>query len=235
MAPDEHRFRHRPKRFVAPVICLLLLSGLATDRILFHLPVGDAAPYHDAVREAVLAIPTEIGDWVGEDVPVQAEATKMLRPNVILSRRFVNRKTGVATTLLIVHCKDPRDMGSHFPPVCYPSSGWELPDGCTVERDWQVEDLTIPGKEYTFESGRFDRTTRLIVYNFVLRPDGLIERDVSGLREAGYDARKKPFGGGQVQLVFEGQTTEEEREQALQGILAGCLPAIRRVIAGQTK
>ncbi|MFG0248653.1 MAG: hypothetical protein ACF8OB_07180, partial [Phycisphaeraceae bacterium JB051] len=55
---------------LAPVLGVLLLAGIVTEKLMMHEPVIDASPYHTHVREAAAALPMVIGDWVGTDEPV---------------------------------------------------------------------------------------------------------------------------------------------------------------------
>ena len=126
-------------------------------------------------------------------------------------------------------------MGGHYPPVCYRANGWVLTEGGMREHDWKVGGMDIPGKEYIFRSGDFEDQSTIVVMNFILRPDGLIERDVYGLRQAGYDPRKKPFGGGQVQLLLDSRVEASVRDQVFETIIEACLPAIREIISGVTE
>ncbi len=229
------RGRRRIGEWLGPLLCLLLLGGLTADRRLYHMPVGDPGPYHARIRAAVQAIPANLDGWEGIDETVPPSAVELLRPNVILGRRYVNPRTGQWAKLMIVHCRDARDMGGHYPPVCYPSNGWTPDPGGTRERTWTIGGLRIPGMEYAFHTGGFPRTSSIIVYNFILRPDGLIERDIRGLVEAAYDPRKKLFGAGQVQVLFEASTPEASREKIFEILIRGCLPAIREILSGVTQ
>lgn len=216
--------------YVAPAICALLLMGLTADRIAFHLPSGDPEPYHAKVRAAAADFPFRIGDWVGTQEDPPKSAIALLKPNVVLGRRFENTRTGQKATLLLIQCKDARDIGGHYPPRCYPSHGWQQESA--EPRDWKVGDETIPGTEYHFYFERLGNRSELVVYNFVIRPGGKIERTTKGLREAAADRRKKLFGGGQFQLVFDGETTREERDEILGELLPACMPVINAIRSG---
>lgn len=217
---------------VAPAICLLLLSGVAVDRMMFHLPVGDPGPYHARVKEAIDSVPRSFGDWVGKDEPVPQAATELLRPNTILARKYVNRRTGARASLMIVHCTDARDIKGHYPPVCYPANGWEAARGEPEPRNWNVNGLEIPGREYVFYSGNFTTDSGIVVYSFILRPDGAIDRDMRGLGRTAYDPRLRPYGGGQVQVLFDQSVARDARDEAFAELIAACLPAIRTVLNG---
>ncbi len=236
MAPDPYAAdRDRSRGWLAaPLVSITLLLGLTADRVLLHLPTGDPGLYHEQVRQVAAAVPREFGDWRGADVEVPASAVAMLRPNVILGRRYVQARSGTRVDLMFVHCRDARDVGGHYPPVCYPSNGWRTVEGATRPRDFRVDGLDLPCTEYRFSWPDPMQPREVVVVNFILRPDG-IDRDVDSLREAAYDPRRKVYGGGQVQVVFGGTLPEAERDRVFAEVVRACLPAVREVISGAAR
>ncbi len=228
MEPETNvKVAGRLRWFVAPLISMLLLGGIYIEWVTGHLPATDAAPYHQAIREEAAKIPLNIEGWIGTEQELPRPAIALLKPNVALSRRYLHVATGNSMSLLFIQCKEARDLYGHHPPSCYPSNGWTAE---SVEpRDWKIGDLQIPGTEYTFTRSRLDGDARLIVYHFVIRPDGLIERDTEGLRRASADLRKRGFGGAQVQLVFMDTIPETERKAAFQALIPLVLPVIEMV------
>ena len=93
--------------------------------------------YHVDIAELIEEIPIDVGDWVGREVPLPQSATSLLNPNGIVARQYINEDQGVIATLMIVQCRDARDMGGHYPPVCYPANGW------TDNTDDQNQTFTI--------------------------------------------------------------------------------------------
>ena len=62
-----------------PAVSLCLLAGLGADRVLFHLPPGNADAFHQRVRLAVQRAPLTIDDWQGKDLPAPEAAVKLLK------------------------------------------------------------------------------------------------------------------------------------------------------------
>src|SRR4051794_30845872 len=116
--------RNRGAIFASPLLCLGVLAGIAADNARHARKQQDAAPFHARARKAIEAYPYVIGYWAGKDVEVPTAAVKLLHPNMIVSRHFVNQGERWGTVLeadvLIVQCADSRDMTGHFPPICYP-------------------------------------------------------------------------------------------------------------------
>ncbi len=113
---------------IAPYVCaavlcvFIVMGGISARR-----PSG-TADYRARVKAAIEAIPYRIGPAVGTDSEPTEAAIRLLSPNKILERRYLDPSTGGAFSLLFVHCGDARDMNGHYPPVCYPAHGWKLGD-----------------------------------------------------------------------------------------------------------
>jgi hypothetical protein len=179
------KLRRPIRRFLAPGVTLLILAGVTAD-MLSHPTADDAAPYHKRMLAVVDRIPKAIGDWSGVDVGVPAAAGRMLHPNAMCSRRYRYGQNGPSVDLLVIHCSDARDMGCHYPPVCYPAHGWKLrrdrPVVCRVEPD-----TIIPAKEYEFlrhevRQGEPPLLRTIWVVNVLLLPDGIITPDISAVQ-----------------------------------------------------
>jgi hypothetical protein len=101
-------------------------------------------PERHAARYA--SLPMSFGDWDG-----QAIETK--RPPAddglagMLQRRYVNRKTGQAVSILLV-CGRPGPASIHTPDVCYGASGF------TVGARHRVEVEGVPGQFWTADASR---------------------------------------------------------------------------------
>src|SRR6185295_13858053 len=120
------------------------------------------------------------------------------RPNVMLSRKYLNVTNGSDVQSLLVQCSDARDMLAHYPPICYPSRGWVL--SAAVPREWQVGDLAVQGIEYRFSMEGLDRAQTLVVDNFMVMPDGRFMRDMKAVEDAAADVRTRYFGAAQFQF-----------------------------------
>ena len=214
---------------LAPVIVVALLVGVAVDKVLFHLPEGDPEPYHAQIREVADKLPYQIGDWVGTDVDVPPAAVALLKPNVILNRRFKDVRTGQMVTFLLVQCGDARDLLGHYPPVCYRVNGWALQ--AKTPRDWQVDDVSIRGVEYEFSKSTFERSTRIIINNFMVLPDGIVARDMESVGAVAQDPRKKLFGAAQIQLLFGADIPVSERDEIFKMFMKANISVIKTIYA----
>lgn len=211
-----------------PIASLLMLLGIFAES-LTHPSPERAQSYHEQIRREADRIPMQIGDWMGEDSPVPAQARDLLKPNVLISRRYV-APDGESAMLLIVQSADARDMGGHYPPVCYPNAGWAK---LAEPRDSEVEvaGAAIPITEYTYGVGGVTgvRERRILDF-FVLKPVGAV-REQSHVRRQGSDYRLRHYGAAQIQVIVDGPTSVEARERIFAEFVEPLIPLIEAIEA----
>lgn len=215
---------------IPSLLTLALIGGWDLLQQRYAKP-ADVEPYHEQVRLEVERLPASFGGWVSETIEPQREAIQILKPNVILSRRYRNDEEGVAVTLLVVHCKESRDMMGHYPPVCYPSSGWSEREGSRRSVTFEVEGRTIPAMEYTFFQSLPGSSIEIHVINTLLLPDGTVTPVMDEVYALGADYRRRFLGAGQLQLVFYSETDSSRREAVAREFLEICAPVIEKVTA----
>src|SRR4051794_30996518 len=118
-----------------PLLCLGVLSGIAIEKT-SHVHPKDAEGYHARVKEVIKNTPYTIVDehngiWNAQETPQPPTAIQLLKPNKILSLRYVDSsdaRTSRYCDVLIVQCRDSRDMVGHYPENCYVNSGETLVD-----------------------------------------------------------------------------------------------------------
>jgi hypothetical protein len=208
-----------------PMLSIGLLAGIAAERAT-HLKPKDVEPYHAAAKAAIDSVPYLIdgGRWTGTDEEIPVAAQKLLRPNAILSRRYSDNSPVTASddvrpehrlaSVLIVQCRDSRDMVGHWPPICYRAHGDTIDEKYCGPRDWEVNGTIIPGYEYQFTKVFGGQTLRTVVYNFLIVPGRGIVRDMKGVEQAAEDYQQRYYGAAQFQVVFHAQASAEpSREQ----------------------
>jgi hypothetical protein len=220
------RFLHH---LLGPMIAVAILAGLFGTSSL-HLTPDDVGEYHERVRAVVETFPYVIGDWVGRDVPVPVEATNMLRPNVILSRNYVNTRTGERVGLMLVHCYDARDLHGHYPPECYPAAGWAALDYRT--RRMPTPDGDVRVAHYRFARGGFAGDTVIDVLNLMVQPNGQFSLGMGGLSFVAGDYRLRHYGAAQIQLLPDHGLTDERQADVWQTFFDALLPALQTIMEG---
>lgn len=218
---------------VPVLVTLAMLGGMAADVMSRPRP-ADAAPYHQRVREAAARMPDVIGDF--EALPeekINPSAVALLRPNVIRQRRYVDRRTGRWADLLLVQCKEARDMIGHYPPNCYPGQGWVLAGAAPA--DWQVGSRLITGTEYHFTRTDPGRHAALVVCNFMIIPGVAFARDMYEVNRAAADFTRRFYGAAQVQVIFDGSYSAEQRREAFVKLVGANMNVIDAILGGESK
>ena len=204
------------------LLATLVLAGLLVRRAGYPSP-EDTGAYLQAVREHVAALPVAYGPWRGEDADVPTAAISLLKPNAALSRRYVNAETGDAFFLWVVHCGDSRDMAGHYPPVCYPNSGWASEGRRPVDLAGGLPGPRagggLPGVEYTFSRMVAGRARQVVVANLLLLPDGTAATTAAELRALESDYLNRYRGAAQLQFVFDETLDRRRRDDAIGAFL----------------
>ncbi len=229
----------------APLVSAALLGAIAIENST-HLTPTDVEPYHQRIHTLIGnvqpdgsfiggTIPYTIGNWVGRDEAVPEAAQKLLKPNAIFSRLYRDVSTdGMArnrvASLLIVQCRDTRDMRGHYPPVCYPAHGQV--EVSRKEKTWDLPgNLRVPGTQYEFAQNNGGDTTQRIVYNFMILPghEGEIVPDIKGVNRVSEDYQQRYYGAAQFQLVMPATLSEPERDQIFRELVGANASVIKQL------
>lgn len=218
---------------LGPLIAAAMMGGLyATDSM--HLEPADVGDYHQRVAAAIGKVPYVIGDWVGHDVPVPSQATQMLKPNAMVSRKYLNTATGQRVTILLIHTRDARDLIGHYPPECYPANGWNLTDRQAVDlpRAPDPAAASIEAGRYEFVMEHFTGRRHLDVLNLMVLPTGRYSIGMAGLSGVSGDYRVRHFGGAALQFVFNQPMPEARQKQVFALFFDALEPALNTVRNG---
>ena len=213
------------------VLTATLLGGVVMDRRKFHVAPDGAvvAAYQSRVRSAAATVTPSVGPWLATDTEVPTSALALLHPNTIISRRYSNFDTGLSADFLLVHCADIRDLLGHYPPNCYVANGWSITSADPAV--WEVGGLHINGTRYSFAMTRHGVESHIIVFDFMVLPDGSTCPDMVGVDAAARDPRKN-YGAAQVQVVCDASMPEGRQDEALRTLIANYLPVIDAIRRG---
>lgn len=226
------------KNLLAPLIAVAVLIGLFTTDAM-HLRPGDAGDYHQRVAAAVEDVPYVLGDWIGRDVPVPTQATELLKPNALLSRQYLNTRTGQRVSLLLVHTLDARDLIGHYPPECYPASGWTITDRQAITLPAadapNVDGERLEVAHYAFAMENFAGRRHLEVFNLMVLPTGEYSIGMAGLSGVSGDYRVRHFGAAALQLVFVDPLSPEQQTEVWQLFFEALQPPLRTIQSARTQ
>lgn len=229
--------------FTAPALCLLLLGAVYTERRTRPGP-ADVEPYHHRAKQAVDAVRYTIGLWTGSDVPIPAAAQQLLRPNALLSRQYFDNtprlpgspyaQLPAPVSLLIVQCRDPRDMQGHYPPNCYPAHGFKPqsaePRDFTLPAAGSNPPVTLHCTEYRFATDLPGQRNTTVVLNTLLIPGTGSTPDMTGVYRAAENYQRRLYGAAQLQIVLPDTIPPERRTEIYRLFLAACAPVVRDVL-----
>jgi hypothetical protein len=212
-------------RFIPIAVAAILVTAMSLETE-GRPSAADGIEFHAAAAEAVGDLPLQFGDWRGEEVAVPAAAQVLLKPNAILSRRFMNRRTGETVSMSLVQCRDTRDMSGHYPPICYPGMGWAEKSPAR-EVPIEVDGTRLIAMRYHFTRQFFDQERTLVVYNFFAMPGEGFPAEMGAIRRAASDYTSRPYGAAQVQVALNQAREPSEEKQLVQSVLMPCAPALR--------
>jgi EpsI family protein len=176
--------------------CLMLVFGLAYRVVAAKLegPVGTAPISPDALAR----FPLQLGDWVGEDVPMDEAIARATDTDARLNRRYARKGGLEAVSFYVASGVKARDLMPHQPEVCYTGAGWTRMDRRSVELP--LGDATkLPCTIMQFSRGALN-TQKVVVLDYYL-VDGQYCADVSLLRSKAWR------GSGTVRYVAQIQIT----------------------------
>jgi hypothetical protein len=224
---DFQPFTHQVRRW--SLAAGLLVALMCTKAVMFRVP-AEAEGYHRRIAAAAATSPAHFGSWVSTEEPVPEAAQTMLRPNATVSRRYTDVATGAEATVLLMQCRDANDLYGHYPPVCYKARGCNMVDSAV--RDWQLDGLTIHGMEYTFSSTSPEDLTSMVVYDFMMLPDGTTCRNMDGVHATARDPRRRTLGAAQMQVLFSALMPREQRDAVFLTLVQSNRPTIDAILNG---
>jgi hypothetical protein len=139
------------RSLLAPAILggVLIVSLCFVEGLYLKDRWGEAGAEAAEMGQRFKQVPKEIGDWEGEDLPVDEQVKSTAGAVNYVSRRYQNKETGeeVRLWLIVGHS---RDICRHTPNVCYPASGFRQ-DGRQIHHRWTQDD----GKPVDFFTAKF--------------------------------------------------------------------------------
>lgn len=207
-------------RYIPAILTVALLMGLTAETLSRPRP-GDAEPYHARVKAVVAQMATPQG-WTFKDLEIPSGAIMLLKPNGQICRQYTTPTRQFQ--FLLIQCRDARDMGGHYPPICYPASGWvpvmdeqAKPNPKPVARPmtWTIGDRVIVGMEYEFTGNTDGQTITRTVDNLLILPSGrdCYVQEMKQIQAAASDYLRQIYGAAQIQLIFDGAVPENERRE----------------------
>lgn len=154
----------RPATRLLPLIALALLAiaiglvhGLETDRWRTSSELQSAL-------QRLEAVPMDIGDWKGRDVPYEKEDFARAGIQGTIFREYHNPRTGTTVSVLLV-CGRGGPISVHEPDVCYAGAGFRAV-GAKERRKVEIQKGEEPLPAWALQFAKPDAVvpTRLEIY-----------------------------------------------------------------------
>ncbi len=205
------------------LITMIIIGVLRVD------PGNEAqvSAYHARVAEVIESMPIDINGWVGQRVPLPQSAVKLLDPNALVARQYFHTQTGLSATLLVVQCRDTRDMAGHYPPQCYPASGWMESKEHPAQM-YPLGDYTLRKYSYHRVAGQAERD--ITVYSLFALPTGELTTSMREVRRLGGDYTYRKYGAAQLQVVIGGDIDPEDHAWILEEMIKIARPSVEAVL-----
>lgn len=110
-------------RYIPIILGVVAIVGLTIPEIQLSDRFKDSNLKAAQFAELLKDVPMSIGDWRGEDLPVEEQTRKTAGAVGYVSRAYRNIRTGEVVTLWLIvgHAKS---ITGHTPEICYPASGF---------------------------------------------------------------------------------------------------------------
>lgn len=195
-------------------IVLLLVIG-AGFRVL-TARLNSTAGYESLEPGTLARLPFQIGDWIGQDIPMGERIREATDTDDLLSRQYVRPNSGEVVHLYVAYGARARDLAPHRPEVCYRAAGWVLQE--TEAVDLPTSDgRSVPARSLLFSHGGFDLSTLIVVNYFIV--DGEYSPDFSLLRSKIWKGSQAVRYISQVQIACS-ETAFRDREAARSAAIA---------------
>jgi hypothetical protein len=161
-------------------------------------------PLNPAVLER---FPHQLGDWVGQDIPLKPETRERTGADVIINRQYSHWYRPESVGLYVASGIAVRDLMGHRPEVCFISAGWTLMEHRLVE-------LPLPGGTklpctmFQFSRGMLDAARMTVLHYYIV--DGQYCGDVSRLRRKVWRGSDMVNYASQVRITVSGETSTTE-------------------------
>jgi len=187
----------RPVLIAATAASILMFAFGETYRVLAARLAAPAAatPIDPAALEQ---FPLQIGNWTGEDVPLDDAIVRATDTDAHINRRYSRHNGSGRISFYVASGVKARDLMPHRPEVCYTGAGWTLTDRRLVELPLS-DSAKLPCNIMQFSRGVLN-TQKIVVLDYYL-VDGQYCADISLLRSKVWRGSATVRYVAQIQIV----------------------------------
>jgi hypothetical protein len=117
-------------------------------------------------------------------------------------------------------------MIGHYPPICYPSAGWQQVElGGQPVMSLSVEDRSLPVRQYGFEFiSEQGRPQTIRILNAFILPDGAVSSRIEDIDRQSERLAVSVRGVAQLQIITSAAVPLDQTIAAANELLAGLAP-----------
>jgi EpsI family protein len=205
---EKGKTYNRPVIIAAVTATLMMfVFGVVHRTLAARLTTDNVSPM---ASDSLDKFPMQIGDWTGQDVPLDETVIEATDTDAHISRNYFRNNKSDSVWLYVAAGRRSRDLMPHRPEVCYIGSGWTRTGKNLVELPVS-NGTTLPCNVFQFSKGALV-SNRVLVLNYYL-VDGQFCRDVSLLRSKIWQGSGMVHYVAQIQIVTP-VTVEKSAETA---------------------
>ena len=217
----------QPVIVAAIVAGFLMLFSSAAYRV---LAARLAAPVNTVSMPpaALERLPLQIGDWAGQNVPLDEAIVRATDTDAHINRRYSRYNASEYIQLYIAYGVRARDLMTHRPEVCYTGAGWTLIDKRSSELPLSNE-MELPCSIFQFSRGTLNTKKTVVLAYYIV--DEQYCRDVSLLRSKAWRGSGTIRYVAQVQIVASATAnlTADSAERIVRAFAVESAPSISRL------
>jgi len=186
------------KPFVATIVAtaIILISG-----VVFHMlvvRVGWSMSRLHIAPDMLESFPINIGDWTGQDIPLDEAIARKTGTDAHLNRRYIHTDNSKIVSLYIGCGGRTAEIAYHQPNVCYIGSGWKIEEQHLL--DLPLSDYNkLPCTIYQFIRDELRKERVIVLHYWIV--DGQFRRDASLVRSRLLRITSKVNYVAQIQIV----------------------------------
>ncbi len=210
---------------VSAIVAIVLLIGCGAAYRIATARLADVSGCVPLPRGTLEALPTKIGSWVGEDMPLSEVVVEATDTDDHVSRVYTRYGGGVA--LFVAYGVRFRDLAPHRPEVCYPGSGW-VRQGAEVIDVPLADGSSLAGQLHHFARGAFDSETISVLNYYIV--DGRHHQDISRLRSLAWRFEADAKYVAQVQIASSFGEFFDRSDELVKTFAFDAAPVIRALL-----
>ncbi|UCG17295.1 MAG: exosortase-associated EpsI family protein [Phycisphaerales bacterium] len=216
---------------------LLLGSGIGYRAVASRL--SDFIGIAPLPQGTLAQLPLRIGEWVGQDVPVDERILKIADVDDYVNRIYERRgEKATASLFLAFRRRDVaygvpvRALMPHHPKVCYPATGWTFEESQQMALE-EADGSMLPVEVLRFRRGELEVERVAVACYYIV--EGRTGPSVAALRPRGWRPKGDLRYVAQIQIACNEGLLGTSAEEQVRAFAVDSAPAIRSLITRAVK